>query len=103
LAGGDGRGKISKENVRLLQDACDVVDALGRDVRRSLVRAFNRKQLRPYTQLFRRSASAGGPQPEMGDTLDSIEKRYMWFRRSILDIEVCRCITPVHRKYDRSF
>jgi hypothetical protein len=47
----------------------EVVDALGQATRLPLIRSFNRKQLKPYLNIFRR----GEPN---GDSLDMLDKRY---------------------------
>ena len=83
--GGGGGGEsreLSDDNVATLRAACDVVDALGPKERRTLLKSFTRKQLKPYAAIFRR----GGPEG-WGDTLEGMEKRFAWFRRALKAVD----------------
>lgn len=97
LGGGEGDAaggarELSTDNVQTLQAACEVVDALGPTVRKSIIKAFNRKQLKPYGILFRR-----GSGDVLGDGLEGVEKRYMWVRRALRDIEAkYKAVLPPH-------
>ena len=92
--GGSGESSgprdLNEGNVQTLQAACEVVDALGPTVRKSVIKAFNRKQLKPYGIIFRRGS-------DLGDGLDGVEKRYMWVRRAMRDIDAkYRRVLPAH-------
>jgi vacuolar protein sorting-associated protein 53 len=84
--GGGGRDEdggprvLSEDNIQTLRAACECVDALGPTVRKSVLKSFNRKQLKNYTRIFARGTDAG-------DSLDGIDKRYAWFRKSVGLIE----------------
>jgi hypothetical protein len=84
---GDGDGaddsrtrELTEDNVQTLQSACEVVDALGPTVRRTLIKQFNRKQLKNYVNVFRADGEFGG-------SLEGVDKRYVWFRRALRDVE----------------
>lgn len=66
-----GQGSMQK-----LHDCCQVIDAL--EMVDTVVTNFCRKQLKGYHQTFRTTE---------GETLESIERRYAWFRRLLRDIE----------------
>jgi hypothetical protein len=93
--GGDaavGARELSDDNVQTLQASCEVVDALGPTVRKSVIKAFNRKQLKPYGILFRRGSGA-----DLGDGLEGVERRYMWARRALRDIDAkYKRVLPPH-------
>lgn len=76
----DGARVLSEDNVVQLRAACECVDALGPAVRKSLLKTFNRKQLKGYQRIFARGS-------DIGDSLDGIDKRYAWFRKSLGLIE----------------
>lgn len=78
--GVDGARALSDDNIATLQAACECIDALGPTVRKAILKSFNRKQLKPYGRLFGRGS-------ELGDALESIEKRYAWFRKSLRDLD----------------
>lgn len=78
--GDDDSRALTEDRIATLQSACEVIDALGPAVRKSMLKAFNRKQLKPYTVIFRKGS-------DLGDRLENIEKRYAWFRRGLRDLE----------------
>jgi len=57
-----------------------MVDALGPRDRRNLIRTFTQKQLKPYRDLF-------GPGREAGDTLETVDKRVLWWRRALSNVD----------------
>jgi hypothetical protein len=63
-----------------LSAACECIDSLGPKERKNILRSFNGKQLKSYKWIFR-------PNSQFGDALESIDKRYAWFRRSLSLIE----------------
>jgi vacuolar protein sorting-associated protein 53 len=63
-----------------LSAACECIDSLGPKERKNILRSFNGKQLKSYKWIFR-------PNSQLGDALESIDKRYAWFRRSLSLIE----------------
>jgi hypothetical protein len=76
----EGPRELSSDNIATLQAACYVVDSLGQKDKRQIIKSFNRKQLKPYGNLFRRGVDAG-------DSLEGVERRFAWFRKSIRDID----------------
>ena len=75
-----GPRALTEDNIQTLYAACEVVDALGPTVRRSIIKAFIRKQMKPYSNVFHRGS-------QYGDSLDGVEKRFAWFRRALRDVE----------------
>jgi hypothetical protein len=75
-----GPRELTPANIATLRAACDVVDALGPRDRRNLIRNFTQRQLKPYRDLF-------APGREGGDTLETVDKRVLWWRRAVRDIE----------------
>ncbi|KOS18500.1 Vacuolar protein sorting-associated protein 53 -like protein [Escovopsis weberi] len=59
----------------VLVEACLVMDALGDAARSRLVGWYVNTELREYRQVFRGSDEAG--------SLDNIDRRYSWFRRTM--------------------
>jgi hypothetical protein len=72
----NGPRVLTEDNVQTLRAACECVDALGPTVRKSVLKSFNRKQIKNYARIFARGS-------ELGDSLDGIDKRYAWFRKSL--------------------
>ena len=86
--GDDGGGAnnaraLSDDNSATLSAACECVDALGPSVRKALLKSFSRKQLKPYTAIFR--SGVGG----LGDALEAVDRRYAWFRLAQRALDDC--------------
>ena len=82
LGGDDENGPrvLSDDNIQTLRAACECVDALGPTIRKSLLKSFNRKQLKGYLRIFIKES-------DLGNSLDGLDKRYAWFRKSLGLIE----------------
>eukprot|EP01071_Lankesteria_metandrocarpae_P000180 Lankesteria_metandrocarpae@DN10317_c0_g1_i1.p1 len=78
-----------------LSDACLCVDAISNQIRMDIIITFCLKVLEPYKKIFQ--------PPEEESNLNSIERRYAWFKRSIRDMEKYNSIFPVHWKIQRNF
>lgn len=76
----NGPRVLSDDNVQTLRAACECVDALGPTIRKSLLKSFNRKQLKGYLRIFMKES-------DIGNSLDGLDKRYAWFRKSLGLIE----------------
>ncbi|KAK0225464.1 Vps53-like protein [Armillaria fumosa] len=63
-----------------IADACLVVDALGTDVRSTLIDRYVSIELREYRQIFRTTDEAG--------QLDNISRRFSWFHRLLQSHEL---------------
>lgn len=61
-------------------EACQVVDALGPDVRLHLVERFVALELKEYRRIFRTNDEAG--------QLDNLSRRLAWFRRLLQTHEI---------------
>ncbi|GIZ43440.1 hypothetical protein CKM354_000666800 [Cercospora kikuchii] len=59
----------------MLNEACQVMDALGEHARARLITWYCNTQLREYRQVFRGNDEAG--------SLDNISRRYSWFNRML--------------------
>ncbi|KAK4629418.1 Vacuolar protein sorting-associated protein 53 [Fulvia fulva] len=59
----------------MLNEACQVMDALGEHARARLITWYCNTQLREYRQVFRGNDEAG--------SLDNIARRYSWFNRML--------------------
>ncbi len=64
----------------LIVEACQVVDALGPDVRLHLVERFVALELKEYRRIFRTNDEAG--------QLDNLSRRLAWFRRLLQTHEI---------------
>ncbi|KAK0194978.1 Vps53-like protein [Armillaria mellea] len=63
-----------------IADACLVVDALGHDVRSTLIDRYVSIELKEYRQIFRTTDEAG--------QLDNISRRFSWFHRLLQSHEL---------------
>ncbi|KAK0505224.1 Vps53-like protein [Armillaria luteobubalina] len=63
-----------------IADACLVVDALGNDVRSTLIDRYVSIELKEYRQIFRTTDEAG--------QLDNISRRFSWFHRLLQSHEL---------------
>ena len=75
----DTATSISTTGFKTLFDACLVVDALGSSARTHQVTSFCNSQLRPYLSIFKPASQFYG--------LDSIDRRFAWFRRLLKNID----------------
>ncbi|SJK97035.1 related to VPS53-subunit of VP51-54 complex, required for protein sorting [Armillaria ostoyae] len=64
----------------MIADACLVVDALGNDVRSTLIDRYVSIELKEYRQIFRTTDEAG--------QLDNISRRFSWFHRLLQSHEL---------------
>ncbi|SMQ50841.1 unnamed protein product [Zymoseptoria tritici ST99CH_1A5] len=63
------------QNRTMLNEACQVMDALGEHARSRLITWYCNTQLREYRRVFRGNDEAG--------SLDNISRRYSWFNRML--------------------
>lgn len=68
------RGEVQQKR-SMLNEACQVMSALGDNARARLVTWYCNTQLREYRQVFRGNDEAG--------SLDNIARRYSWFNRML--------------------
>ncbi|USW54158.1 Putative vacuolar protein sorting-associated protein [Septoria linicola] len=68
------RGEVQQKR-GMLNEACQVMDALGEHARARLITWYCNTQLREYRQVFRGNDEAG--------SLDNISRRYSWFNRML--------------------
>lgn len=64
-----------QQNRTMLNEACQVMDALGDHARARLITWYCNTQLREYRRVFRGNDEAG--------SLDNISRRYSWFNRML--------------------
>lgn len=67
---------MSNQSQEVLKDACILVEALGHDFKEKVVNMAVARVLDDYKELFERRDNK---------TLESIEKRYVWFGRQLQD------------------
>ncbi|KXT14048.1 hypothetical protein AC579_10524 [Pseudocercospora musae] len=68
------RGEVQQKRM-MLNEACQVMDALGEHARSRLITWYCNTQLREYRQVFRGNDEAA--------SLDNISRRYSWFNRML--------------------
>jgi len=73
------REEGESEGFKSLGEACLVVDALGHDARQRQVKSFCDRQLKSYEKIFRGE--------EEHSNLDSVDRRFAWFRRLLKSID----------------
>lgn len=71
---------MSKEDVKLIAEACLVVSLLGDDTRENLIKWFIELQLTEYKALFKET------QLQMS-SLNGVDKRYAWLKKHLLEFE----------------
>lgn len=71
---------LSKDDIKLIAEACLVVSLLGDETRESLISWFLELQLTEYSALFKDS------QISMS-SLNGVDKRYSWLKKHILEFE----------------
>lgn len=69
---------MSNQPTSVLQDACILIEALGSDFKEKIIAMAVDSVLSSYKDLFERRDNK---------TLDSIEKRYVWFTRQLQDFK----------------
>lgn len=75
-----GKHTMSKEDVKLIAEACLVISLLGQETRESLIEWFLDLQLTEYNALFKES------QLQMS-SLNAVDKRYAWLKKHLLEFE----------------
>lgn len=74
------KNSISKEDIKLIAEACLVVSLLGHETREKLINWFLELQLTEYSALFKDS------QLSMS-SLNGVDKRYSWLKKHLLEFE----------------
>lgn len=71
---------MSKEDIKLIAEACLVVSLLGNETQENLIKWYLDLQLTEYNALFQES------QTQMS-SLNNVDKRYAWLKKHLLEFE----------------
>lgn len=71
---------MSKEDIKLIAEACLVVSLLGNETQENLIKWYLDLQLTEYNALFQES------QTQMS-SLNNVDKRYSWLKKHLLEFE----------------
>lgn len=71
---------MSKEDIKLIAEACLVVTLLGDEVRENLIKWFLELQLTEYCALFKDTQL-------QVSSLNNVDKRYSWLKKHLLEFE----------------